>query len=346
VARSVPLPAAMREDAVLGIDVGGSTIAAGLVTIGGDVVASVQRSTHASGEGNALEALMAAIARLRREAEARAIRLRGVGVGLPALVDVGRGMIVSQKHLFPELTGVPIADHIQRETGLVAYVDNDVNALALGEALYGEGRGVRSLVLLAIGTGVGGAAVIDDTLVRGRSGYAGEFGHVTVQLNGPACFVGIRGCACRLVCGHAIADSGRAQAAHAPDSKLMRLAGGDAMAVTTQLVFQAADAGDAAAGRIVDESCEALAACLGSVLNGFNPDLVIVTGGVVTSLLPLCEDILRRLTHYTLPEVLADSTVRFLTSDKSSSMRGAAALFLYESARRSGSPRPAATQER
>lgn len=332
--------------AVLGVDVGGSTIAAGVVTAAGEVLASVQLPTHAGGASHTFDGLMTAIAHLQRDADARGVRLEGIGIGLPGLIDVERGMIVSQKHLFPELTGVPIAERIQRETGLTVYVDNDVNALALGEALYGEGRGARSVVVLAIGTGVGGASIIDGTLVRGRSGYAGEFGHVTVDWKGPACFVGIRGCACRFLCGGAIADLGRLHAAHEPDSKMVALAGGDRAAVTTQNVFQAAEAGDAGAARIVDDACEALGVCLGSLLNGLNPDVAIITGGVVTSLLPLREEILRRLARYTLPEVLADSTIRFLTSDKSSSMRGAAALFLYESARRGEAPVPARAQER
>jgi glucokinase len=336
----------MGDAAVLGVDVGGSTIAAGLVTAGGVVLASVQIPTHGGRHGSTVDALMAAIGHLRRDAETHGIRLEGIGIGVPGLIDVRRGMIVSQKHLLPDLTRVPLADHIQRETGLLACVDNDVNALALGEARYGEGLGTRSLVVLAIGTGVGGAIVIGGTLVRGRSGYAGEFGHVTIELKGSACFVGIRGCACRFLCGGAIADAGRRRAAHEPDSKMVALAGGDPAAVTTQVVFRAAEAGDAAAAGIVDGACEALGACLGGVLNGLNPEMVIVTGGVVKSLLPLREEILRRLARYTLPEVLADSTIRFLTSDKSSSMRGAAALFLYESARRRHAPVPAPIQER
>jgi glucokinase len=333
----------MRE-AVLGVDVGGSTIAGGLVTADGDVLASAQIPTHAGG-ASGLDGLLAVITRLRREAEARAVRLGGIGVGLPGLVDVERGMMVSDRHLLPELASISITDRIQHETGLATYVDNDVNALALGEARYGEGRHARSLVMLAIGTGLGGAAIIDGALVRGRHGYAGEFGHVTVELNGPACFVGIRGCACRFVCGKMIAEEGRRRAAREPDSKLVAFAGGDPAAVTTQLVFQAAEAGDGAAARIVDDACEALGACLGNTLNALNPDLAVITGGVVASLLPLRAAIQSKLAKYTLPEVLADTPVRFVASDKSSSMRGAAALVLYEAARR-GAPRTAPSQER
>lgn len=319
------------DEVVLAVDVGASTIAGGLVTAGGDVLASVQVPTHAGGHGSGIDGLMAVIARLRQDADAQGMQLRGIGVGLPGLVDLERGMIVSEKHLLPEFTGVPITERIRRETGLPAYVDNDVNALALGEACYGEGRGVGSLVVLAIGTGVGGALVINGALVRGRSGYAGEFGHMTVDLRGPTCFVGIRGCACRFLCGQGIAELGRLHGAHELDSKMVALAGGDPAAVTTEVVFRAAEAGDAGAVGIVDDTCETLGACLGSMLNGLNPDVVVVTGGVVKSLLPLREDILQRLARYTLPDVLVDSTIRFLASDKSSSMRGAAALFLYES---------------
>ena len=333
----------MRE-AVLGVDVGGSTIAGGLVTADGEVLASAQIPTHAGGRSG-LDRLMAVITRLRRDAAVQAIHLCGIGIGLPGLVDVERGMMASARHLLPELASLSIAEHVQQETGLPTYVDNDVNALALGEARYGEARHARSFVMLAIGTGVGGAAVIDGTLVRGRHGYAGEFGHMTVELNGPPCFVGIRGCACRFLCGAVIAEEGQRRAARERDSKLVALAGGDPGAVTTQLVFQAAEAGDGAAAAIVDDACEALAALLGGVLNGLNPDVAVVTGGVVASLLPLREQILQRLAKYTLPEVLADTPIRFVASDKSSSMRGAAALFLYESARR-GAPPAAPSQER
>ena len=100
-------------------------------------------------------------------------------------------------------------------------------------------------------------------------------------------------------------------------------------------------AGDEVAARLVDDACEALGACLGSTLNGLNPDMVVVTGGVVNSLLPLQDDILRRTAKYALAEVFADTTIRLLPSDKSSTMRGAAALFLYESMRRTLSPAPA-----
>jgi len=349
----VPLLVLMRdparheaEGAIIGIDVGASTIAGGLVTPRGAVLASVQSATSAGGPGTVIDGLLSLVAQLQSEARTRGISLQGVGVGLPGLVDVDKGMMVAEKHLVPDLTRVPIAERIRQQTGLPTWADNDVNALALGEARYGEGRGARSLVVLAIGTGLGGAVVIDGGLVRGRSGYAGEFGHMTVLLNGPACFVGVHGCLCRFLCGEMIAREGRLRTGQRPDSKILTLAGGNPSAVTTQMVFLAAEAGDEVAARLVDDACEALGACLGSILNGLNPDVVVVTGGVVNSLLPLQDDILRRTAKYALAEVFADTTIRLLPSDKSSTMRGAAALFLYESMRRKLSPSLAPAEER
>jgi glucokinase len=322
------------EDAIIGIDVGCSTLSGGLVTPGGDVLASVQSPTHAGPGSNARDELLSTIHRLQDEAIARGISVQGVGVGLPGLVDVERGMIVSEAHLIPELTRAPVGHRIREQTGLPAWIDNDVNALALGEARYGAGRGVRSLVVLAIGTGIGGALILGDTLVRGHSGYAGEFGHMSVMLNGPACMCGIHGCACRYLAGELIARAARTRAIERPESKIMALAGGDPAAITTLMVFEAAEAGDDLARDMADQTCEALGAVLGTIVNGLNPGMVVVTGGVVNSLLRMEDEIRRRTAKYALADVLADTTIRLLPSDKSSSMRGAAALFLYESSRR------------
>jgi glucokinase len=278
------------------------------------------------------------VAAIHAEARRQGFAVQGVGVGLPSVVDVDRGTMVCGENFVPEFSDVPIADRIREQTGLMTWVDNDVNAMALGELRWGAGRGASSLLMIAIGTGVGGALIVDGALVRGRDGYAGEFGHVNVMMNGPICFCGGRGCMCAFVAGTAIEQTAQLRLRARPESKLLTLAGGIVADVTAAMVFEAAAGGDGLARALVDEACEALAAALGSLLNAFNPDLVVITGGVVQSLAPLREDILQRASKYALARVLDDTTVHLTPSDKSSSMRGAAALFLYESARRSQSP--------
>ncbi|HVG77999.1 MAG: ROK family protein [Candidatus Rokuibacteriota bacterium] len=331
---------------IIAVDVGGSSIAGGLVTPHGDVLSHARRRTRGGEGGDPVERLLDVVAEVYAEARQQGISVQGVGVGLPSIVDVERGMMVSDQNFVPEFKDVPVADHIRRQTGLTTWVDNDANAMALGELRWGvaRGRDVSSLVLITIGTGVGGALVVDGALVRGRDGYAGEFGHLSVMMNGPICFCGGRGCMCAFVCGTAIEQSAQLRLRTRPDSKLLTLAGGEVTAVTTAVVFEAASGGDGLARAIVDEACEALAATLGGLLNSLNPDMIVITGGVVQSLAPLRDDILQRTTKYALARVLDDARVHLIPSDKSSSMRGAAALFLYESGRRG--LRPAANERR
>lgn len=342
-ARGVPWPGAMGHarpegDTIVGVDVGGSSIAGGLVTAQGKVLSHVQRPTRGDGPGDAVERLLDVVTGLEAEARRRGLTIAGVGVGLPGIVDVERGMMVSSENFVPEFAQVSLAGLIRERTGLTTSVDNDVNALALGELEWGAGRGAASFLVLAIGTGVGGALVVDGTLVRGRNGYCGEFGHVSVMMNGPICFCGGRGCLSAFAAGRAIEQTAQLRLRARPQSKLLVLAGGEAAGVTAAMVFEAAASGDELARAIVDEACEAIAAAVGGLLNALNPQLAVLTGGVARSLVPLRDDLLRRMTRYALAHVLDDTTVRISPADKSSSMRGAAALFLYESARRQAAP--------
>jgi glucokinase len=327
--------------AIIGVDVGASAISGGLVTEDGEVLLHVQRRTRGGAGGDAVERLLSVVASVEAQARDRGLLIHGVGVGLPGIVDVERGMMVSDQNYVPELARVSLGRLIQERLGLGTWVDNDVNALALGELRWGAGCDASSLLVLAIGTGIGGALIVDGALVRGRDGHAGEFGHVSVMMNGPRCLCGSRGCVAVYAAGAAIERNARERLRDASSSKLLALAGGDVGGVTTALVFEAAAAGDELAGAIIDEVCEALAATLGGLLNIFNPERVVVMGGVVPSLVPLHDDLLQRTARYALPQVLEPATIQLTPSDKSSSMRGAAALYLYETARRGRAAAPA-----
>ena len=317
---------------IIGVDVGATSVSGGLVTSEGAPLAVVERATHEHGPGSAVDQVLDLVRHLHAEAGRRAIAVEGVGVGLPGIVDVDKGMMTGEGGNFvPEFAKLPIAERIREVTGLPTFVDNDVNALALAEHRYGAGRGVRALVLLVLGTGPGGAVILNGELVRGRSGYAGEFGHVPLTLDGPPCVCGGHGCAATYLSGRALAQSARERLRDHPGSTL---GGSDGPVITARTVFAAADAGDAFAGELVDRVCEALGATLGTILNGLNPDLVVVTGGLVESLVPLESEILRRAGKYAFPRVLADTTIRIMASSKRDTVRGGAALFLYETERR------------
>jgi glucokinase len=324
-------------DPVVGVDVGASTISAGLVGSDGAVLATAQAPTQ--GGGAVVDTIFTLIDRALSAAADRGLRVAGIGVGLPGLVDVEKGYMRSMPFAWlSELGDVPLAALIQERSGLPVFVDNDVNALALGEWMFGPGRGADSLVTLAIGTGMGGGLILDGRLVRGHHHSAGEIGHMSVSLTGPLCVCGSVGCLATYVAGGMMADRARERLAAYPGSTLLRRTGGDAERIGAPLLFEEAAAGDPLARAVIDEACEALAMGIGALVSLLNPEIIVITGGVATSLAPLQDDILRRVRRRALAAALDATTVRVVPADKRATVRGGAALVHYEMARRSQDP--------
>src|SRR5207249_5761607 len=205
--------------------------------------------THHAGRGRALQTLMELISVVSSEAASRGLHITGIGAGVAGLVDVATVCIGDEALNVPELGGLPLATMLRERFGLPAFVDNDVNALALGELFFGAGRGVGSLVVLAPGTGFGAGVVLDGRLVRGALGFAGEFGHAPVKFDGRPCWCGGRGCLAVYASGRGIAEAARERVA-VDTSMLTTLAGGNPAAITAPLVFAAAEAGDALAASV------------------------------------------------------------------------------------------------
>jgi glucokinase len=307
----------MAGGAVIGVDLGGTTLAAGLVDPEGTVLCHGCQPTHERGPGTAVEAMLDVIERLGEEARARAVEVTAVGIGVPGTVDAARGTVGPGVHYVPELSSVPLADLVAARTGLTAYVD----ALALGEWRFGAARGARSLVLLALGTGVGGGVILEGRLLRGAAGFGGELGHVPIKFDGRACVCGGRGCLKAYVSGTDIGAEG--------SRRLGR-------PVTAREVFALARQGEAAAAALVGEVCEALGAGLAVVVNGLNPEWLLVGGGVAESLRPLRREILASVGRYAYAGALAATRIEIVGLDKIASVRGGAALVQYEAERGAG----------
>lgn len=320
----------MSAPLVIGVDVGGTTIAAGAVEGDGRVVADEAAPTHRAGPGTALATMEAMIASVRATVERAGHVVRGIGVGVPGPVDAVAGRVGGPVPHVPELVGLPLAARLASRFAVPAYVDNDCNALALAEWRFGAARGARSLVVLAVGTGLGAGIVIEGRLVRGAAGFGGELGHTPVKFDGPPCWCGGRGCLAVYASGRGIAEQARARAT--PGGALLAGTGGDVAAITAPLVFRAAAAGDEVAVAIVDEACRALGAAIGTVVNGLNPDVVVLTGGVVQSLAPLEARIVKAAAEYAFAAALAATRLVVVPGDKRVTVRGAAALVLYETA--------------
>jgi glucokinase len=262
-----------------------------------------------------LETILDLLARLQDSARARGVGISGVGVGIPGVIGTERGAVSVEVHHVPELAGVPLRERLAGPLGLPVFVDNDVNVLALAEWMWGAGRGARSLVMLALGTGVGGGIVLDGRLHRGHAGFGGELGHVPIDFDGPPCICGGRGCLKAYVSGTDIARRG--------SERLGR-------PVTAAEVFRLAAAGDPVADAAVDEVCRALGAGLGVIVNGLNPERVLLAGSVALSLRPLEARLRASLARHSFEGARASTRLEILSLDKAATVRGGAALVHYE----------------
>lgn len=321
-----------RSALLLAVDVGGTTTAAGAVTPDGEVVLEERLPTHRDGPGRAIGVIEELIAHVRDGAERLGHRITGIGVGVPGPVDTITRRISAHVPHVPELANLALAELLEQRFALPVFVDNDVNALALAEWTFGVARGARSLVVLAPGTGFGAGIVLNGRLVRGVGGFGGELGHTPVKFDGPRCWCGGRGCGALYASGRGIAEAAQARVAGHAEAALLRAAGGDPLAITAALVFQLAAEGEAVATAVVEEAVQVLGAIIGTVVNGLNPEVVAITGGVTASLAPLETRILKAAGEYALPQALAQTQITIVPSDKRVTMRGAAALVLYETA--------------
>lgn len=317
--------------ATIGVDVGATTISGGLVTHEGDILHDVQTPTRRDGPGTVVDRLLGVTDELLLVARSRGVSLDGIGIGVAGAVDPENStMLPHPGNALPELAHLPLADDIRRVTSLPVFVDNDANALALAEWMFGVGRGAHSLVLFALGTHVGGGVIMNDALIRGCKGYAGEFHALPINFDAPPCLPFGQTCLGDYAGGRAIAAEARQQVETGSGAALLELAGRDASAITSELVFMAALAGDPVAKAIVDRACEALAAGIAFAVNGLNPEVVVVTGGVARPLVPLEEDLRRRAGVYAIEAALASTRFHVVGGDKRQTVRGGAALVLYE----------------
>lgn len=258
----------------IGIDVGGTKTAALLVDRDGMVLEREVRPTPAEDQQATLETMVEAA---REVAAAASGVVIGVGIAAAGMVD-REGILRYAPNL--SWRDAPLASHVSSELGLFAVADNDANAAAWGEYRHGAGRGSRNLLMVSVGTGIGGGIVLDGRLYRGANGFAAEIGHVVVDPSGPSCGCGNRGCWEQVASGTAITRTGQRAAKRHPHSSLAELAGGDPAAVTGAMVTEAAHEGDTVSRGIFVEVGHRLGVGIAGLVNVLDPDLVVVGGGV------------------------------------------------------------------
>jgi glucokinase len=260
----------------IGVDLGGTKMAVGVVDSRREVL---YRATERSLGLNAEEILDEIEEESRAALEARP-DAAAVGLGIPCTIDQERGHAITAVNL--PIVNVPIRDLMEKRLDVPVFIDNDANVAALAEHLFGAGRDAKHVVMLTIGTGIGGGVIIDGEVFRGSSGAGAELGHIVIDKDGPPCQGNCpnRGCVETFASGTAIARDGRAAAQEFPDSALGRaLAGGDPIEGRT--VTDAALAGDAVARDVVESAGRNLGVALATLANIFQPHLFVIGGGVM-----------------------------------------------------------------
>ena len=272
-----------------GIDLGGTKVEAAYVDEKGRLGQRIRRHTDVKDGPKAVEKeVVRAVQELIESAGSQPV---GVGVGVAGQIEAGSGAVLFAPNL--EWRNIPLQYELSEAIQLPVIVENDVRVATRGEWLHGAGEGCDDLICIFVGTGIGGGIIIDGRMLAGCSNTAGEIGHIVVDINGPTCHCGNRGCMEALAGGWAIAQ--QAQEAIRTDpvagAEIIQQAGNVLEEVSAKIVAEAAQAGDPLAMSVIDKASQALIAGITSLVNGFNPCRLILGGGVIEGMPELIDRI-------------------------------------------------------
>lgn len=276
-----PLPA---DRYIVGVDLGGTNIVVGALSADGSRQFGMHSiPTHAElGSDAVVQRIVELSERVIAETIAATGSTRkhilGVGIGSPGPLDRERGIVIFTPNL--GWRDFPLRDRVQEGLGLPCTLDNDANCATLGEWWLGAGKGAQQVVGLTIGTGIGGGLILDGRLYHGTSDVAGELGHTTIDANGRRCKCGNYGCLEAYASGTAIAERAREALVGGEPSAMPAMVGGDLSRLTAATVYAAAKEEDRLAVEVVRETARFLGIGVANLLNIFNPEVVVLAGGV------------------------------------------------------------------
>jgi glucokinase len=266
----------------IGCDLGGTNLRAAIVDVRTGAVLLQSSIPTQAWEGH--EAVMQRMAGLFLQvieaAELSKDEIGGIGIGVPGVLDIDRGRVLFLPNLPGTWPDVPLADTINGMTGLPVWILNDVRSITYGEWRFGAGRGVDTVAVLAIGTGIGGGLILNGQLHLGIGGTGGELGHMVVDYNGPRCGCGNYGCLEAYASGPAIAAMGMKAVAQGLTTRITELCEHDLNRITPKLIAKAAEAGDEIAMDIFEKAGYYLGVAASSICAAIGPRRIILAGGV------------------------------------------------------------------
>ncbi len=265
---------------VLAIDLGGTKILTAIISNKGQVIAREYYLTLADeGPEAVINRILSAIDHLLSQRSINLSQLDSISIAAAGAIDFEKGLITSSPHL-PGWHDVPLRDIVKGKYKVNTFLINDASAAALGEHHFGVGQGVDNLILLTVGTGIGGGIIINGRLYSGASGSAGEIGHTTIDVNGLRCSCGNIGCLEALVSGTAVAKEAIRRIRPGERSSLTEIVGGKIENVTAEEVLTATRAGDSLASEVILKAATSLGVGIVNLVNIFNPEMIIIGGGI------------------------------------------------------------------
>ena len=308
-----------KRSLILGIDIGGAKTAAGVVTTDGRVLSFQVQPTPRDADAEGLLAFVVAVASRARDGYSEQVSDVGVGCGGPMIYPGG---VVSPLFI-PAWQSFPLRARLTTALGLPVTLDNDANAFALGESLFGAGTGTRSLLGIVVSTGVGGGIVAEGRLFHGATGNAGHIGHTIVSADGPHCSCGAIGCLTAYASGTGLVARAHAGIQHGEPTALAMLPGD---ALTGQAIVEAATSGDAFAMRLMDDAGVALARGIVDAASLLDLERVILGGGLIQAGDILLAPLRREVRDRARLPFTRTLDIRTTTAGREAGVIGAAAL--------------------
>lgn len=318
---------------IIGVDVGGTKTAGGLVNKKGRLGKTIILPTNADkGFEKSLGQVMKVIKRLIAQAGGRD-HVRGIGICSPGPLNPRTGVVINPPNL-PGWTNINFTERVEKQFKLPARLENDANAAGLAEVLFGAAVGYNDVFYVTVSTGVGTGIIIDKKIYHGKNGVAGEGGHVSIDYNSPyICGCGTPGCIEALAAGPGIVRRARVklEQEHTLQSLLRKRTQNHLSRITPEMIEKTAADGDAVAKAILDETGFFLGVWLASMITLLDPDAVVIGGGVSRIGKPLFDKIRKTIPKYTINHFAKDTPLLPAKLQKNVGIFGAASLFLQES---------------
>ena len=317
---------AKTEKYAVGVDLGGTNIKIGIVSDKGKLVKSISIKTEADcGPKNVIANIVKGVETILAKNK---LKIQGIGIGCPGVVSIKKGIVENAPNL-PGWKNVKLGPIIKEKFGYKVHLENDANAAAIGELMFGAGKKFDSFVMVTLGTGVGGGIVFNKKIFRGEFGAAGEIGHISIDVNGPKCNCGSTGCIEAYAGNSYLKEQIRSELKDYPDSKVWKLIENDLSKVSPRIIQAASEKKDAYAKFVIERMGKQLGAALASLSNLLDISTFIIGGGVAGFGKPLLDSARKTISERVLLSLRSRVLVIPAKLQNEAGIKGASSLVFY-----------------